>query len=934
MKKVSRPHRFLLFACVAVTALAPVASAPSAVALSIPSPSKVASQLEQRYHIDQSSLQNLGEDFNVSDNKKFAPEVSVVFSPTDPRDGQKITAKAFPIYFSNPNDQLYYTWFLKRKGCDLGSASGKPSYCNADGTGGITVNDWKVAAARIIANDGADKAAFSYGSDSDDDGYDAEFGGKAEINTTNDWCYIHDSSSGDFYELASSESTDQFECATDGFIPACVSADQNVASDLSSVYEYNVSGNPSCISNTPSCPTGTLARCVDPDYVNTTFDIVHTEDNLTCTSGVSDGQQCVHLFARPSGTGQQTGDGRFGTREEFFWGTNPNDPDTADNGNKDESNVVGLGMDTFSWNYQTGDLVGIVVEGNSMISTKHDDSSMMITWAFSGDGCSIPSNLKSSYNASIKGYSVNIPTVNMSADDLDECLERDLVDPLVGGQGRSKKLEVDLMTTPDNPANDQTVEQAGDVVNATASISNSDRPESEVLYQWKVEIGDDSVDWNAQSSRTITGMLLESGLLPSTCRLSDDGATCSGNGLNSVPIQLNMGSGILGGLSDVNPIYMRVSVTASENFGGVVARTGKSDAIVRIANTDKKILPYVSGTVSNGASYKVSLGDSNGSDSNPLTPICSVYHSNPTTVAEASDNLDRVMCRVVKDEIIGLRVDNTGNELRDFRWTIDGSPLACDSSVSDDADCINGNEVFFAVVGDPGTTISAKLDAVDVETGRSVSLTRAFNVIQPEIVFEPVDQSVTWPRYVGQYTDLNGGTFDKYSSVFFEKFSDSPIRLRARFVPSFVEPLSTRNWAINGVSYDGETVWTTEEGDYFGVDYDPGTYPAGTVFNVSLVADIVQSDAKRIALRDLWGIKELSSAAQTVSQSAQVANVAYQEAALSGTKRFFAALSGYVSPVLSFAIRAILSGGLLLFAVGFAFSLVPESPSTDRNRGA
>ncbi|MCK9378778.1 MAG: hypothetical protein M0P97_01375, partial [Candidatus Moranbacteria bacterium] len=81
--------------------------------IDIPSASEMAAELEQRYHIDQSAIQNLGEGINVSDGKASAPEVAVVFSPSNPTPGEKIIARALPSFFGNQKESLYYTWYIK-----------------------------------------------------------------------------------------------------------------------------------------------------------------------------------------------------------------------------------------------------------------------------------------------------------------------------------------------------------------------------------------------------------------------------------------------------------------------------------------------------------------------------------------------------------------------------------------------------------------------------------------------------------------------------------------------------------------------------------------------------------------------------------------------------------------------------------------------------
>lgn len=905
MKKSDFMRRLFPGALALVVAVGQAMPFAVASAISIPSASSVMGDIENRYHISSSTMQDLGETLNVATSKKYSPEVSIFFSPTDPREGQKITAKALPMYFSTPTEQMYYTWYLKRKD-------------DSD-----DVNGWKVTAMRMLANDGADPDAFIPGPD-DGDGFRAEHGGGSEFGTNHDWCYVRDSSSGEFYELGASMQTD-FSCGTDGYEQACIaSASQSVSGDFSSTYSYEKVGDPTCNNqDRASCPDGSLPRCVNPAVVGGSFELTDTvkrrvypdsvdpvtgesvpnyvydpavEDNLSCESKRDSSVGCFHLF--PDATGYETGDGSFPEGEERFWMTNPADPDTANNGNKDEANIAGLGRDTFTWNYQEGDRIGVVVEGNSMLSTKHDDSSMMIMWAFSGKGC--PVRGTGSYTQSIKGYSVNIPTANMSRADFDKCLKDNLVDPLSGGQENAKKLEVSVMATPERPMNDPTGEAAGDTVVVTATISNSDRTDAEVSYEWKVEAADNV---NMASSRNITDPLRTAGLLTSS----------KGNGLSALPVTLNMDDGILGDLSESNPVYLRFSVTAKENFGGVVARSGRSDVIVQASNSDKKIIAYGSGAAETSDGMRVSLG----------SPICNAFHANPTTASEAMDNLDRVACRVSKNEIIGLHVDTSG--FSDFHWTLDGKSMACDGSVS--SDCSDGSTAFFAVVGAPGSTINVGFEAVSVETGKAVSLSRTFVVVEPEVLLEPIDDASLWPRYVGQHVDLDGNAFDEFSENYFERFPGDGLAMKARFIPTFSGNISTRTWMVDGVEVPETTDMTME---YL---FSDGTDALGSVHDISLSATIVQPLEKRKALRDIWGIGESQSTETVIGKAVQVTTVPAEADADSGTTKFYAALSGYVPSAVSFAVRAILSGGLLLFTVGFLFSLIPEtSPVSERRR--
>ncbi len=942
----------------------------------IPSPSKVAKELEQRYHINTESVQNFGEGFNVADSKKTTPELSIFFSPTDPKEGQKITAKAFPIYFSNESSNLYYTWYLKQSGCgkDSAVASGDANYfCDdeiGDGDGDIDVNDWKVAAARILVTNGADEAVFDYGSSTDSDGYSASFGGGNKVNTSGDWCYLADSNNGKLYELVTSASPDRFVC-NGGYDPACVSGSDTVNPETfnasasasggsggapdaggsggsssvsitgqtfgySSTYESV--GSPDCKSDVPTCPSGSIARCVLSTKIDSTFDYNSDTAGVSCTSGsvAAGGSKCsFHLFPWPDtnldgsiGAAEKndSGDGSFGSKEEDFWGTNPNDVDTADNGNKDEANVVGLGRDTFTWNYQAGDMLGVVVEGTSMIATKHDDSSSAVMWAFSKNDCEVSD--KSSYTQTIKGYAVTIPTTSMDESDVNACLEDNLIDPLESGQGNSKKLEVEVTASPENPMNDATGEEFGDVVVVNAVVSNSSRPISEQTYYWWIDIG-------ASPNGTWYGM---------TGEFHDAGIIPYMDGDNTLPISLNItkkkiaSSSIpsIDAILGSETFYLRVRSSVSENFTSGVSRKGASDVVIRVSNTDRKIVANTTSAMKNAVSGKYEVSATG-------QRICDEFYdfnalpSGITNAAAAQGNLNRIACRVMKNEVVAVSVDPLG--LDDIKWTLNGAPIRCSEGVSGDPECINGNRVFFAVAGVPGETYTIRTDAVNVLTGKTLSLSRVFQIVEPEVVIESDDATAVWPKYVGSHTDLDGNTFDEYSDFAFETYAIGNIKMKARFLPSpaklvssdlgpdnafgTADDVSRRIWMI-----DGAEVPETAPGS-LAIDYAPVTPKApGEVYNISFNALLVQPVEKRQALKDIWEIDTLASSEIRVSQNIQMDVVESEEIA-QGPKKFLAAISSYLPASVLFAFRITISMMLLLFTVGFVFALIPAEPRTD-----
>jgi len=831
--------------------------------------------VEERYHLDRYSVQDYGEGLNISSNKGNVPEVSLVFSPSDPREGEKLTARAFPVYFSNSTDQLYYTWYLKRNGCDLGGGSGVPEYCDADDDGSVTVNDWKVAAMRILVTDGADKRGFEYDGDDDDDGYQAKHGGEMEVsvNPGHKYCGAYDAETG-------------------------------------KIMEFEEKGD------------------------------------------------CFHVFPDTDGAGT-TGDGRFDLAEESFWGSNPHDPDTSDNGNKDEANAVGLGLDSFTWNYLVGDQVGVIVEGTSMVPTQHEDSSYMIMWAFSQNirpalsseekkkaaelcspraeflraddspdaaGCSLGSVTK--YTEEVKGYDVCFLEVEASAGDYDGCLEANLVDPLEGGQGKSKKLDLSVSASPENPTNDRKEMIAGDILSVNASVSNSSRSSNEIRYDWIVLMSDDPVDGFVD----VTKELSENGLIPaaSEYRFSqsdDEAVSVSGNGLDSFWVSLNMSEGLLdelGAFGSDDPLYLKVAVEARENFGGRVARVGRSDVVARVANTDRKIAAYAAEISFASGEPRLTVGSGD--------PICDEYEVIPGSEEQISSNLDRIACRLSRYEIVGLKVDS--DELENFRWTINGTPLACTKEVSDDQSCHQiGNEVFFAAAGNPGETYSVRMDAVEVDTGKTVSLSRTFQVVEPGIVIGSADESQTWAQYVGEFTELDGFVFSDYSDEVFEMHPDGTISLRAETVPGHVaRRLTSFGWSVDGMEIDGE--YDAANGQFV-LRYAPGIpKDDGEQYFVDFSGTHAFPNEYRLALDRIFGIDALATSDYPLEREVRIRVVSYEPFAGvpgKGTD-FFATVSRHVPSYAVLAFRMFASAALILFTVGFVFSLMPEASSAGSER--
>ncbi len=888
---------------------------------------------EERYHMDQSTMQEYGEGMNVSTLKGAAPEVMLSFSPSDPKIGEKITAHATPMYFSTPTESLYYTWYLRHEGCNLDDHPNdyEEKKCDKDGDGEITVEDWKIEAMQIIANGGfqIEKADY-FTAINDNDGYKSHMGGDSNVRpATNYHCYIHDFKNGENYEIinAVSETSNNFYTSTAVCSEAnvkCVKDDTLLCSptfSTSSVAstEYQICKEAldspfcdpgSCVGDncTVVCPTGFSARCVSSSDLDPNCDTI-TEDapclslgsaisycttNTITNNDFNEGRECQHLF--PDAPGYETGDGLFPRGEEQFWGTNPNDPDTADNGNKDEANVAGLGVNSFTWNYDSGDRVGVIVEGESMMPTKHDDSSMMIMWALPNNDCEIEDENKSSYIKEIKGYDVEIP---IAAVDIDACLKNNLVDPREGGQ--PKNLEVSLSYYPENPINDPTDDNMGDRVSVQSIISNASQSSNNIYYAWEVKISKDGIfSLNEEDWVDIVTSNEEEFLTK-----GENISLTEGINVSSLDFDLNFDRDdlipyISGGVG-----YLRVYLKVEESFDRGETRSGNSDIIIKFTSSDKKIVPH---KVIIDENDKLSLGSA----------IC-------------QDNLmEKSICFVVKNEIIGLDVNDSN--LNNFSWTLNGQPLFCDSSISDNCQNDKQSEInFFPVSGDPGDTYTVTLDANDVSTnsndsnlGNSIHLVKSFQVVNPSVNIISTSGNFE-AKNLGNYLNLKGESFTDYSETVFQSPENSTVNLTAEFFPNFIgaeenflgdNPITEAHWLVGDI----------EEG--IGKNFEiTMNKPIGSYYGVGLEATYEQSLAVRRILNEVWGVSQFESTENKMSDFSQieiVENTSSSTGMVEGSQKALANLLYHFPSQAMFMLKILLTVLMIIFISSAVMSISPR----------
>ncbi len=274
--------------------------------------------------------------FRRMQRKQEAPTVDIVFAPTNPKVGEKVTAFAVPRGFRNDKNKLYYTWYIVH------------NVVSGDETPDVEAG--KKEAMRLVAAGNYDKDLFGEPKDDDKnrDAYNASFGG--------------DDGVGKKTGSAADEDCEECECLHNmnmmgGEVSRGCFDDEGelLFSKLDEFEEMmNDRGYNSALRGRGVVNSDFITRCY--------------RHNFGAQNGVADNYsgrdliiKCQHAF------GDGIGDRDFQKSEEEEWGTNPEDPDTDGDGVMDEADLAGLGQDEFTWIYQKGDKVSVAVEGTSNI---------------------------------------------------------------------------------------------------------------------------------------------------------------------------------------------------------------------------------------------------------------------------------------------------------------------------------------------------------------------------------------------------------------------------------------------------------------------------------------------------------------------------------------------------------------------------------------
>lgn len=291
------------------------------------------------------------------------------------------------------------------------------------------------------------------------------------------------------------------------------------------------------------------------------------------------------------------------------------------------------------------------------------------------------------------------------------------------------------------------------------------------------------------------------------------------------------------------------------------------------------------------------------------------------------------ICPVLKNQIVGVKLEAEG-EYRDFLWTLNGVPLICSKDVSEECDDTKQGAVnFFPISGETGDLSTLSVTASRAggndfdEAGKSFTVSRRFQIVDPDFDIVSDDQSIAWRKYLGKYRNMDGTESEDYSKTSFEGIPGGIAKFSALFRP---DALGT--FVLNGIKAgddQNEMIWSIN-GKPFKWN-DTGLSLAldgavGDIYTVTLAGAYNQPRELRKALYDIWRISPFSSETVRFSKEIQIQLVTAGESpyAKGKSNAFFASLISAVPPIVLFSVRLILSMGLILLIVGVVFSVMPE----------
>jgi hypothetical protein len=467
-------------------------------------------------------------------------------------------------------------------------------------------------------------------------------------------------------------------------------------------------------------------------------------------SGLDYPVSCSHKW--PNAPGYKSGSGKFTTGEEKYWKTDPTDPDTDGDGIPDGAAIIGLGKQEFTWNYQSGDRVGVAIEGTSMIPTDEKSAYFKIMW----------------------GYLDTCDSTKKDLMDKDECDSSGdygfgfLATRSPNEQG-DDRLKISLSSSPDNPLADPSDENKDNIssdgtiadadrITVTSSLDNTNENPTNLYYTWQISKGDPQKnDWteikdipgNFNTASPAAGMgISQFSFTPKKSALS------SASGLN----------------------YFKVTLTASK-ASDLTAGRGRSSVIIPVNTQGVKI-----------SLHKVDIKDGKAVVGDE---VC-------------NDGLYKTLCPVVKGQMLAAQVSGShyksGNS--QFSWTVDGSAAYPPANASLLFDGWSNTTIFLPVTKDEQQVENISVTATSKDELQPATGTRLATVVHPAAFIKSGDTSLSWPKVYTAEDPNHKATYQKIeSSDAFNTVISADASYYLDFVPGYLlsnDGNTAIDWSING----------------------------------------------------------------------------------------------------------------------------------------
>ncbi|MDD3487039.1 MAG: hypothetical protein PHF35_01510 [Candidatus Moranbacteria bacterium] len=476
------------------------------------------------------------------------------------------------------------------------------------------------------------------------------------------------------------------------------------------------------------------------------------------TSGLDYNIACKHKWVNAKG--YTSGSGKFTTGEEEYWKTDPTDPDTDGDGFSDGADVIGLGQQDFTWTYRSGDRVGVVIEGTSMLPTDEENAYYKIMWGYLGVCDSTKAGLMS----------------NDECDSSDDYGFGYLATQAPGEEGDAK-LQLSLAYSPDDPiadpsnANADNISGDGSISNAdkitvNSSLDNTDLDPGNLYYAWYIQKGDleDEDSWKKMD----------------IADNFDTDTVSSGLGLSS--FSFTPKTSAMSGNDDLQ--YFKVTVTASRS-SGTASKRGRASVVIPVNKKGIRLQFFQVDT----ASGKATLGKE----------VCN----------------GATYCPVVKNQLLAAKVSSSGYDVSgsEFSWNINGTDYPTPSDPSDLFSGWDDATTFFGIVENAGETLDITVKATPKDALEPVAGTRQLIVVDPSAYIFSTNPNSRPTTYSVDDENTRDLSYELSSSHVFEADTGSDVAYTVGLSPDYLFSGSENaeiDWKINGTSiadsdFDPET---------------------------------------------------------------------------------------------------------------------------------